>query len=58
MHSSYSSPMRSNGGSNAQVDRIVTGIFRDLSTNETLVSKFKKSKLEAKANSVMHVFSV
>ena len=50
--------MRSNGGSNAQVDRIVTGIFRDLSTNETLVSKFKKSKLEAKANSVMHVFSV
>ena len=52
----YSSPMRSsNSGSNSIVDRMVTGIFRDLSTNETLVSNFLNSKLAAKANSGIQV---
>ena len=45
MQSSYSSPFRgSASGSSAHVDRLVTGIFRDLSTNETLVSAFSSVK--------------
>jgi len=37
MHSNSYSPYRSSGGQSAHVDRLVTSLFRDLATNETLI---------------------
>ena len=50
MKSSSYSPYRSTGGQSSHVDRLVTTLFRDLATNESLVSFLTIFPLQLNSN--------